>query len=136
MSKRLALLRRPFEHRNGTRPIEEDGGAAVVTYNDELERLGANGKNTWFKAPWLFAEYVRKYFFSAVVTDPPFTDAICECGAWCGTPSDRRRYRLIRSYFALTVHWHEFDPFLTQKMDAFRGSGDAIYSLFITFFSN
>ncbi|VDB92404.1 unnamed protein product [Peniophora sp. CBMAI 1063] len=49
--------------------IPEDGEAMVETYNEELERLKAEGKGTWFTAPWLYAEcylyrLLRSYFTS------------------------------------------------------------------------
>jgi len=37
-------------------PIPEDGETHVDSYNSELERLAENGRNSWFTAPWLFAE--------------------------------------------------------------------------------
>lgn len=40
------------------RAIAEDGESHVEMYNSELERLSKSSQNTWFKAPWLFAEYV------------------------------------------------------------------------------
>lgn len=41
----------------------------VETYNKELEKLSAEGKGTWFTAPWLYAEcylyrLLRSYFTS------------------------------------------------------------------------
>ncbi|KAJ7041226.1 DUF89 domain-containing protein [Mycena alexandri] len=36
-------------------PIPSDGEPAEI-YNSELQRLAENAKNTWFAAPWLFAE--------------------------------------------------------------------------------
>nr|GAT53691.1 predicted protein [Mycena chlorophos] len=44
-------------------PIPFDGEPNDM-YNAELERLAENSKNTWFTAPWLFAEYrlLRSYF--------------------------------------------------------------------------
>ena len=44
------------------RPIPGDGEALVDEYNAELARLEEHGQNTWFTAPWLYAEYA----FSAV----------------------------------------------------------------------
>ncbi|KAJ3727729.1 DUF89 domain-containing protein [Lentinula raphanica] len=47
-------------------PIPMDGEAHVDLYNSELEKLAQDSKNTWFKAPWLYAECVyrllRSYF--------------------------------------------------------------------------
>jgi len=37
-------------------PILEDGEPSVELYNDELSKLSENKKNTWFTAPWLYAE--------------------------------------------------------------------------------
>ncbi|KAK7055177.1 DUF89 domain-containing protein [Favolaschia claudopus] len=44
-------------------PISDDGEPAEA-YNSELNRLAGEAKNTWFTAPWLFAEYrlLRSYF--------------------------------------------------------------------------
>ncbi|KAJ7482308.1 DUF89 domain-containing protein [Mycena galericulata] len=44
-------------------PIPSDG-ESVELYNSELERLAKDEKNTWFTAPWLFAEYrlLRSFF--------------------------------------------------------------------------
>ncbi|KAK4701394.1 damage-control phosphatase, subfamily III, partial [Phenoliferia sp. Uapishka_3] len=38
-------------------------------------------------------------------------------------------YRRLRTLFAATKHWHLFDPFQTQKMDAFRSSATGIMQL-------
>ncbi|ETW85861.1 hypothetical protein HETIRDRAFT_309837 [Heterobasidion irregulare TC 32-1] len=48
-------------------PVPEDGEPMVDIYNAELARLEKDGKNTWFTAPWLFAEcylyrFIRAYF--------------------------------------------------------------------------
>lgn len=40
------------------RPIPEDGEAMVEEYNEELKRLEEDQRNTWYTAPWLFAECV------------------------------------------------------------------------------
>lgn len=39
-----------------TRPIAEDDEAAAGIYNSELLILSEEKRNTWFTAPWLFAE--------------------------------------------------------------------------------
>ena len=38
-------------------PIPADGEALVDEYNAELNCLKERGQNTWFTAPWLYAEY-------------------------------------------------------------------------------
>jgi hypothetical protein len=38
------------------RPMPADGEALVDEYNAELARLEERGQNTWFTAPWLYAE--------------------------------------------------------------------------------
>ncbi|KIO17032.1 hypothetical protein M407DRAFT_18970, partial [Tulasnella calospora MUT 4182] len=81
-------------------PIPDDGGPHVELYNTELEKLSANGKGTWFTAPWLYAECYL--------------------------------YRLIRTWFSLTEHWTQFDPFFILKEDTFKGSGAAVYQLALT----
>ena len=40
------------------RPIIDDGEPSVGLFNQELAALEAQGKNTWFTAPWLYAESV------------------------------------------------------------------------------
>ncbi|KAG1758126.1 hypothetical protein EDD22DRAFT_912194 [Suillus occidentalis] len=44
--------------------IPQDGDILVAEYNAELESLKQMSRNTWFKAPWLYAEYrlIRSYF--------------------------------------------------------------------------
>ncbi|KAJ4500609.1 DUF89 domain-containing protein [Lentinula lateritia] len=48
-------------------PIPSDGEPHVQLYNTELEELARSSKNTWFTAPWLYAEcylyrLLRSYF--------------------------------------------------------------------------
>ncbi|KAI0049733.1 DUF89 domain-containing protein [Auriscalpium vulgare] len=48
-------------------PIEDDGETLVDEYNAELARLADDAKNTWFTAPWLYAEcylyrLIRSFF--------------------------------------------------------------------------
>lgn len=84
----------------------------MAIYNEELERLAKEGKGTWFTAPWLYAEYACILSHS----DHVFTS--CRCYL----------YRLLRSHFATTKYWKDYDPFRTQKDDTFQASGTAIYS--------
>ncbi|EIW76695.1 DUF89 domain-containing protein [Coniophora puteana RWD-64-598 SS2] len=47
--------------------VPEDGDMYVAEYNADLERLAQSSRNTWFTAPWLFAEchlyrLLRSYF--------------------------------------------------------------------------
>lgn len=47
--------------------IPQDGDIMVAEYNAELESLKQTSRNTWFKAPWLYAEcylyrLIRSYF--------------------------------------------------------------------------
>ncbi len=62
MSCRVIYLRQMLEL-HSHRPIPADGEALVDEYNAELARLEERGQNTWFTAPWLYAEYA----FLAVV---------------------------------------------------------------------
>ena len=66
------VRRRPREDPSANyalgRPIPADGEALVDEYNAELARLKERGKNTWFTAPWLYAEYGLSDFFPL----PPF----------------------------------------------------------------
>ncbi|KAG8996499.1 hypothetical protein FRB90_012723 [Tulasnella sp. 427] len=81
-------------------PVLDDGGPHIELYNSELERLSADGRGTWFTAPWLYAECYL--------------------------------YRFIRTWFSLTEHWTQFDPFFSLKEDTFKGSGAAVYQLALT----
>ena len=45
------------ESHTSSRPIPADGEALVDEYNSELARLEEHDQNTWFTAPWLYAEY-------------------------------------------------------------------------------
>jgi hypothetical protein len=36
--------------------ISEDNEANIEIYNSELRRLEQNKQDTWYTAPWLFAE--------------------------------------------------------------------------------
>jgi len=77
--------------------IPDDRGVDISVYNDELQALINLELNTWFTAPWLFAECYL--------------------------------YRLVRSWFALTVHWSQHDPFEHQKIFTFQASGKAVFQL-------
>jgi hypothetical protein len=37
-------------------PIPDDGEPNREVYNKELEELALDNRNTWFTAPWLYAE--------------------------------------------------------------------------------
>ena len=47
---------------NSPRKIPDDGEASVAVYNTELQGLADDNRNTWFTAPWLFAECVMSTF--------------------------------------------------------------------------
>ncbi|TRM60293.1 hypothetical protein BD626DRAFT_407754, partial [Schizophyllum amplum] len=54
--------------------LYDDGEPHVELYNSQLEELKKEGKNTWYTAPWLFAEcylyrLLRNYFLAAKWTD-------------------------------------------------------------------
>ncbi|KAG8908735.1 hypothetical protein FRB99_002973 [Tulasnella sp. 403] len=56
-------------------------------------------------------------------------------GTWFTCPwlyAECYLYRLIRSWFALTEHWTQFDPFFLLKEETFKGSGAAVYQLAMT----
>ncbi|KAF9264632.1 DUF89-domain-containing protein [Marasmius fiardii PR-910] len=75
-------------------PIPQDGEPHVDLYNSDLDRLAKESRNTWFTAPWLYADY-----------------------------------RYLRSLFAQSQYWHDYDPFFSQKIDVFRKSGPSIYRI-------
>ncbi|KAG8903475.1 hypothetical protein FRC01_009185, partial [Tulasnella sp. 417] len=56
-------------------------------------------------------------------------------GTWFTAPwlyAECYLYRLFRTWFSLTEHWTQFDPFFTLKQDTFKGSGAAVYQLALT----
>jgi hypothetical protein len=61
------IYSRQMPESHSLRPLPADGEALVEEYNAELARLEERGQNTWFTAPWLYAEYA----FSAVA--PPLS---------------------------------------------------------------
>jgi len=81
-------------------PVPSDGDPHVEVYNSELARLTEIKKNTWFTAPWLFAECYL--------------------------------YRFLRSLFAKTVHWNNWDPFLSQKVKTLKQSENSILQIATT----
>lgn len=42
---------------HSARPIAKDKEADAEIYNSELARLATNKQNTWYTAPWLYAEW-------------------------------------------------------------------------------
>ncbi|KAF9648118.1 DUF89 domain-containing protein [Thelephora ganbajun] len=55
-------------------PITDDGEPSVGLFNQELAALEVQGKNTWFTAPWLYAEcylyrLLRGYFIETKVLE-------------------------------------------------------------------
>ncbi|EIM19627.1 DUF89-domain-containing protein [Wallemia mellicola] len=63
----LSKLRHEMGRDQPLSPIDDQAAANVNIYNDELKHLETIGDNTWFTAPWLFAECymytrIRSYF--------------------------------------------------------------------------
>jgi hypothetical protein len=108
----------------GNRPIEDDGGANVDCYNDHLESL--KGENdTWFTAAWLFAEC----YLYVSSPNPSFPlSRLCPLRILTYSFSRivLRRYRLIRTLFARTTHWANYDPFFTSKEETYKSSSTAM----------
>jgi hypothetical protein len=57
-------------------PIPDDGEAHGDIYNAQLKCLAENGKNSWFKSPWLFAECVKSPFRPFFILTPPAGTAL------------------------------------------------------------
>ncbi|KAI0037119.1 DUF89 domain-containing protein [Vararia minispora EC-137] len=55
-----------------------------------------------------------------------------EKGTWFTAPWLYADYRFVRSYFAKSRHWKNYDPFAEQKESTFQKSGAAIYKLATT----
>ncbi|KAI9512134.1 DUF89 domain-containing protein [Russula earlei] len=60
----MSRLKYDMSRDRALEPIPDDGEALVDQYNAELARIEVRGQNTWFTAPWLYAEYrfVRSLF--------------------------------------------------------------------------
>ncbi|KAK7035393.1 Hairy/enhancer-of-split with YRPW motif protein 2 [Paramarasmius palmivorus] len=97
-------------------PIPQDGEPSVELYNSELDNLAKQSKNTWFTAPWLYAEYAPVATPRGGLLIPYLLD---RCYL----------YRLLRSFFKQTEHWRDYDPFFSQKVDVFQKSGPSIYRI-------
>ncbi|KAI5985078.1 DUF89 domain-containing protein [Pisolithus albus] len=54
--------------------IPEDGEFYVHEYNSELDKLAQVGKNTWFTAPWLYADFRYRLFRSYFKKSTWWTD--------------------------------------------------------------
>ncbi|KAJ6482870.1 DUF89 domain-containing protein [Mycena vitilis] len=64
--EKISRLKYEMGRNYAMQPISSDGEPAEM-YNSELQRLAEDSKNTWFSAPWLFAEcylyrLLRSYF--------------------------------------------------------------------------
>ena len=91
----------------------------VALYNNELKLAREKGQSKWFAASWLYAEC---YLYAT--TQPTHIDPFPRANHLA-----LRSYRHLRILFASTKHWTQFDPFATQKLDAFRSSAAGIYAL-------
>ncbi|TFK69791.1 DUF89-domain-containing protein [Pluteus cervinus] len=65
--EKLSKLKYQMGRDHALENIPQDGGSLIDTYNDNIAKLAAENKNTWFTAPWLFAEcylyrLIRSYF--------------------------------------------------------------------------
>lgn len=76
------------------------------------------------------------------IPDDGNANRACYNDELAATPEDEKRwytmnwlfaecylYRLLRSLFAMTEHWKQFDPFFSSKMETYRSSSVAIGQL-------
>ncbi|KAI0063016.1 DUF89 domain-containing protein [Artomyces pyxidatus] len=54
--EKIGRLKYQMGRDHALEPIQNDGEALVDVYNAELARLAEGATNTWFTAPWLYAE--------------------------------------------------------------------------------
>ncbi|KAG2003504.1 DUF89 domain-containing protein [Coprinopsis cinerea AmutBmut pab1-1] len=64
---KISKLKYEMARDRALEPIPDDGEPLQEIYNKELEALASESKNTWFTAPWLYAEcylyrLLRSYF--------------------------------------------------------------------------
>jgi hypothetical protein len=64
----------------------------------------------------------------------PLTSARCCSHAylWVMTKLIECRYRRLRTFFSLTQHWQEYDPFFESKAETYKSSSGAIVRTFST----
>lgn len=120
-------------------------------YNRHLETL--DGKDdTWFTAAWLFAEcylyvpFILLFhlhishlpslllpFLPTPAIPPPSRHSSCLLPFLFPTltyfpspPLKRGRYRQIRTLFAKTTKWTQYDPFFTSKEETYKSSSTAM----------
>ncbi|KAI3612739.1 duf89 domain-containing protein [Moniliophthora roreri] len=60
--ERISKLKYDMARDHALEPIPQDGEPLVELYNSELENLAKKSKNTWFTAPWLYAECYLSFF--------------------------------------------------------------------------
>jgi hypothetical protein len=88
------IYSRKMPESHSRRSIPADGEALVDEYNAELARLEERSQNTWFTAPWLYAEYAFSVVAGPLSRDfHTFTATRCT-GATCepsSLPSARVR---------------------------------------------
>ncbi|WWC58951.1 uncharacterized protein I303_101496 [Kwoniella dejecticola CBS 10117] len=58
-----------------------------------------------------------------------YPDEDCRWGTMNWLYAECYMYRRLRSYFASTVHWKEYDPFFEQKAETYKSSSVAIVHL-------
>jgi hypothetical protein len=56
--QRLSELKFEMSRDRPLQVIPDDRGVDIAVYNNELQTLIGQNLNTWFTAPWLFAECV------------------------------------------------------------------------------
>ncbi|PPQ64905.1 hypothetical protein CVT24_008245 [Panaeolus cyanescens] len=131
--EKVSKLKYEMARDRALEPIPEDGEVHVEIYNTELEELKRDKRNTWFTAPWLYAEYNPFILnrWTDKLTDIS-TGAICEAGPLFDLVPILIllvRYRLLRSFLNQTTFWNTFDPFRDQKLETFRLSGKSILQI-------
>ena len=53
---KISKLKYEMARDRALEPIPDDGDPTREVYNKELEELAVDKRNTWFTAPWLYAE--------------------------------------------------------------------------------
>ncbi|RXW22785.1 hypothetical protein EST38_g3065 [Candolleomyces aberdarensis] len=63
---KISKLKYEMARDRALEPIPDDGGSNREVFNKELEELASDRRNTWFTAPWLYAEYRLLWSYFAV----------------------------------------------------------------------
>lgn len=100
------------------RSIPDDGEPSIELFNRELAALEAEGKGTWFTAPWLFAESVASlHCFLVLILKSRIPGVICtpENSTWVNNPSHSLGIVWFEATLLNPKPWNTTTPSLPKR---------------------